>query len=255
MHTTALILGLSCLTLTSLSGATTELFENFDSATPDTSLGEPWVLHQADDPKLEYLVKADTQNLFGKGEGNNFLYLRDGGSQANIQLHAVIKPYGFGYSGQVEFTFYDPGISSVTKNANGLQLRLSTSDNNPGNSSTAFMIFLTNGAIYTNRPDSADINKTSRLGEYAMHQPHSLILVFNNGTSAVSYDKDRRTLESGTMDVWLDGVLIASGIEKHHTAAMRPLKNIAINGQASGMFSFFLDDIAAGSEITWVSSR
>lgn len=229
--------------------------DNFDSASAGTVLGSPWGLSVADnDGTLKYRITTDTGDLFGSGASNQFLSLSDTqNGNPNVQFYYASSGIA-SQTGQISFSFYDPQLSTVAASTNnsGLMLRLGTSNSSAaGNTTSPFGFFLYNGGIYTNTASAATIDKTNVLATYSFNSAHSLTVVYNNGTTGISYDNDTRTLAAGSFDIWLDGTIVATGLGKFNgNTSTASIANATLNGQSSGNFGFYLDDVAISTDIS-----
>lgn len=246
MNPAASLLGFF-LPLLPLAAGPVSFGDNFNSAPAGSVLGGRWILNVPHhDITLEYRITADGSNLFGQGPGNRFLALTDSvAGSPNLQFSTFFDTWLT--AGRVSFRFHDPQLSETSGNAVGLQLRLGTSDSSPaGNTTSAFGVFLHDGALYTNAPGSAFFDKHKPLATYSFSAPHTLSIVFNNGHDTRSYTENgaKHVLAPGTMHLWLDGALVASDLGRfnNYTAPV-PVANLTINGQSSGrFFVMYLDD-------------
>ncbi|MBC2596143.1 hypothetical protein H5P28_17890 [Ruficoccus amylovorans] len=231
--------------------------ENFQSYPSGSVLGSPWSLSVPDNGStLTYRIATDTSDLFGQGTSNKYLSLHDGVSGApNIQFYRTVSTPST--IGQISFSFYDP-LTSTTGGANntGLLVRLGTSTTGAaGNSTSPFGIFVSNGGIYTNSPGSSSIDTNNLLATYdtsPTRTAQELSIVFNNGTTDITYgDGDIYSLAAGRMDIWLNGIVVASGLTKfNNNTSTDGIGNVTFNGQSSGEFNMYLDDISYLSNIT-----
>lgn len=247
MHRLTSLLGL--LLLAALPSPCFALYfaDDFNASPAGSVLGSPWVLNVPhSDMTLEYRITADGTDLFGHGAGNRFLALTDSISgPPNIQFAAFFDVPSL--AGRVSFRFHDPNLTDSSGNSTGLQLRLGTSGvGSAGNTTSAFGIFLHNGGVFTNTPGAVTFDKRKPLASYSFAASHTLTLLFNNGTDALSYDNgSRHVLAPGTMHLWLDGVLIATDLGRFNNHDQsNPLANLTINGPSSGsFFVMYLDDV------------
>lgn len=229
--------------------------DDFSSYTAGATLGSPWTQSVPDNNgTLLYRVTADSGNVFGQGAANQYLSISDTLSgNPNLQFYYASSSIS-GSSGQLSFSFYDPQLTTVATSTNnsGMMLRLGTSTAGAaGNTTSPFGFFVYNGGIYTNSAGLATIDKTRVLATYSFTAAHTLTVVYNNGTTGVSYDNGARSVAASTFDVWLDGNVVATGLGKfNNNTSTAAIGNVTINGQPSGTVGYYLDNIAISSAIT-----
>lgn len=159
-------------------------------------------------------VVQDAGNLFQRGTTNRYLRLADtskaNGSAAygvnyNYLLSAASNAFtGAGQTGTLSFDFYEPTIAGAQ--GSGWMLRLGNGW--AGNGNTVFGLCLGQGQIRQVTGTNNIVGAT--LSSYAQNQLHTLTIVFNSSASAIRYPG--RRLPSGTMDIWLDEVRVATGV-------------------------------------------
>jgi lysophospholipase L1-like esterase len=159
-------------------------------------------------------VVQDSVNLFQRGTNNRYLRLADTskangsaayGANYNYLLSAASNAFtGAGQTGTLSFDFYEPTIAGAQ--GNGWMLRLGNGW--AGNGNTVFALCIGQGQIRRVTETYNQVGAT--LANYTPNQLHTLTIVFNSSSSTTRYPG--RLLPSGTMDVWLDEVRVATGI-------------------------------------------
>ena len=203
--------------------------ENFNSYPANSVIGSPWINTNADnDSSRKTRVLEDTENLFGEGTSNKYLYLyayQTGTS--NIGLYQSFNDnYGYGNLGQIDLEFYDPDVSTAAGSNYGLLIRLSTSGGLPSNGNSPFFITLYDGGIY-------DGDTKQLIANYDVNTPVEMSIVFNNSEFDADYANDI-TLESGSYDVWINGTMVGSGTRRDIADDLgKTLKSIIFNSPGS----------------------
>ncbi len=192
------------------------LTENFNAYTAGAALPARWGsgtwASVNNTSPFETLVEADTANLFGEGTSNNYLLMAStatstGGYGAMTNTLGTSIP-----AGSISFNFYQPTVTGAT--GNGFILRLC--NGTLGNGSTAFALALKNGGLYLATGAYLALNSTS-FASYSLDQKHAFTLYFNNNaTAGFNYTVSGTvySLAAGTMDVWVDGARVGSGLGK-----------------------------------------
>ncbi|MET0263478.1 MAG: PEP-CTERM sorting domain-containing protein [Rariglobus sp.] len=250
------LLPLLALSLTAAHAATI-LTENFNSYTPGVLPTGPapgiWANPSPgiidDNDSLFTRVVTDTTNRFGQGTSNQYLRLADT-SNANSALNynLAINDKPIGQVGTLSFNFYDP--SGDGAQGNGWLLRIGTG---AGNGATAFGLFLMNGQLRVATTNNVEPNSTA-FATYALDTVHSLTVFFNSSSSAVSYGTN--SLAANTMDVWLNGTIIATGLARSGgTVGDQTIDSFGFTRKVSGtagsdfVGELLLDNIAAYSGV------
>lgn len=154
-------------------------------------------------------IVTDSSNLFGEGTSNKYLRIADTSTTntaSTDNFNLSINDKVMGSVGTIAFDFYDP--SGDGAQGKGWLLRLAT---NPGNSATAFGLYLMNGQLQVATTNNVEPSGSS-FATYSLDTLHSLVIFFNSSSSAASYGGN--TLAANTMDVWLDGSIAATGLAR-----------------------------------------
>lgn len=206
------LIPLLALSLTAAHAATI-LTDNFNSYTPGvlTTGSGVWANPSPgsidDNTSLFTRVVTDTSNRFGQGASNQYLRLADTSNTNNaLNYNLAINDTSIGQVGTLSFNFYDP--SGDGAQGNGWLLRIGTG---AGNGATAFGLFLMNGQLRVATTNNVEPNATA-FATYALDTVHSLTIFFNSSSNAVAYGT--HSLAANTMDVWLNGSIIATGLAR-----------------------------------------
>lgn len=149
-------------------------------------------------------VVQDTEDLFGTGTGNRYLRLVDTTSGDPV-CGLEMRKTDIGQAGYLSFDFYQPEFTGTA--GDGWMLRIGTDSSN---ASTVFGLFLNNGKLFRAAGTSVGTGTWGEIGSYDLKKLNTIKVVFNSSANAITYDG--RTLASGTMDVWIGGTLIRSGV-------------------------------------------
>ena len=204
------ITAISTLPAINAANAATVFEENFDSYAKDALLpagtGTPWNLFYAPANEGTY-VRQDTGNYFGHGANGQYLdaSVVDKPRDKGYFLSSSPLPVNgnFGAVGQISFQIYQP--AAFTNMAAYLDLTVGAG----GNSNLTWGIGFSNGNIYLVRGSSA-VAVAPSLATYDYQKAYQITLAFNNSLEEVSYDG--HTLQSGGLDLWIDGKLVASNL-------------------------------------------
>ncbi|QYY37271.1 hypothetical protein [Ruficoccus sp. ZRK36] len=230
----------------SLLSAATIFSDNFNEYTSGAVLpsgdGYDWDSVTADNQAYAYVnVETDSANVFGKGVTNQYLYLANlTGATTAIKPNASSQTFTSSTTGQISFDFYDPDYEDFTQR--GFLLRLGTANYNGG---TIFAIYFHNGTLYYGTGSSVNMSAES-FASYTLDMLYQLDIVFNNSTTSLDYGNGQ-SVNSGTMDIWLNGVLVAENVASTGNQATGvSVKNInfTVGGSALQLDELYVDDIA-----------
>jgi hypothetical protein len=203
-------------------------------------------------------VTLDGTNLFGLGTDNKYLSIYfsrlagSGGTSTNGPvLYTATGRSGYGSSGEVSLRFYDPGVATGSVAFSRILIRLSTSSGQPSNANSPFALGISKGQIY--KIANSRMAMGDSIGTYALRMAHNLTFVFNNTNADIGYDGGRHIVSKGTMDIWLNGQLLESGVAMLGSIPVNAaMKSIAINAIAAPTTAITMnfDDISLSSSIT-----
>jgi hypothetical protein len=140
-------------------------------------------------------VMGDTNNVMGDGTGNQILFFQNIAAKPD-QYVTWLAADGLPSASalKVSFDFYEPSTTT-----GGLTVYAGT-DPYAANPVNAFR--LVDGFV-------------EPAGGYTLDAPHHLDVIFNETGAALEYDDPASaisTLDSGLMDIWIDGVQAADGV-------------------------------------------
>lgn len=248
-------LSLICLLCAvSVASAATVFNENFDSYTAGAQLpvglssgGFKWASAAAVNRTTAFEdVTTDTNNYFALGTSNQYLRLAilNGATTSDVKPAATINDVTVGTIGQVSLNFYDP--SNVDFTGRGFLLRVGTGNSN---GTTAFGLYFRNGALYYGTGSSVNLSASS-IATYTLDTLYSLSIVYNNTNGSYTYGS--QTLNSGTMDIWLNGVLAASGVASTGNVTLGTSLdnlNFTVNGSTLMLDELLVDNITMSDTI------
>jgi hypothetical protein len=191
-------------------------------------------------------VVTDSSNIFSS-DSNQYAEMTATGltSAPNVNSYAdATTPAS--ETGQLSFSFYDP--STATHAGFGWSLRIGSL--NAGNSNTAFGIFINDGSLVLS--DGTGVNYGDVITTYTQDAVQQLDIVFNNSISSLDYGTG--VVASGTMDVYLNGVLVGDDLAGSGGLAIgETIGNINFTAKTSEETPFsgtlYLDDLSLNSSI------
>lgn len=163
----------------------------------DEAPGGPWTaLSGAAEGVGSVLVRQDSEELFGKGPGNQYMEYLGIGDTAPMSLRALGVLAGPGESEvvTVSFLLHEPEDAPQ----GGIDLFLYAGDRAVAN--RAQRVIVGNGAVGG--------------AAYARGSTHQIDVVVNNSNDTETYADG--TIQPGTFDVWINGELAFAGQERDH---------------------------------------
>lgn len=193
--------------------------DNFDGHTADTTPGAPWTGSIGAETGGDLIATADTANLFQSGTQNQFLLFRNDTDtvgmalQANDVISAEVLTFSLdvfepttAFNDLTDLWFYNGNIAGA---------------NNIGR------VRFGRGQI------NLDTNLT-----YGHDTLAHFDIILNNSTEAFSYGDGE--LASGTLDIWLDGTLLGSGIALGGSRGT--VNGFQLNTPTGGMQEIYFDN-------------
>jgi len=216
------ILGLLVVTSLSAVNADTIFEETFNTYEKDQLLpagaGTPWYGAPSTSGFGTY-VRQDTQGYFGHGTTNRYLEASATNSVRNngyfLSSNALPISGNLGTVGQISFQIYQPGAFTDTMGA-----FFDLTSGVGGNANLTWGISFSNGKIYLVQGSAAVIGGPV-LATYDYQKAYTITLAFNNSLEDISYDG--HTLESGGLDLWIDGELVAGNLARYVSETRPPL--------------------------------
>ncbi|AHF90821.1 anchor protein [Opitutaceae bacterium TAV5] len=192
-------------------------------------------------------VETDTLDLFGSGTANQYLRFQAVATTSSTYHNVATNFQNIATTGQISLRFYEPVDAAAT--GSGFILRIGRGAT--ANSGTAFGLAFQSGTLYATT--GASVGVGGALATYSQTTAHTLTVVFNNSTSNVTYD-GTRSLVANTMDVWLNGTLVASGVAKSGELATNAIINgINFTAKNGSVGTLCIDDVAVSDTISITS--
>ncbi|QYY37250.1 hypothetical protein [Ruficoccus sp. ZRK36] len=203
------LLGISLVaTLPCLSQATVIYSEDFESYTAGSAIQQLNVdpeshwLYSTNKNDVSFTAQDDATDIFSSSS-NQYGVISDTSTTNNQSISIATTKFAATETGSLTFDFYDSSQSLF--NGEGFLLRIGPDS---GNGGTAFGLWIQNGTIYS--ATGAGSWQSTSLSSYTLNTAHNLNIVFNNSSDAVGYEGD--TIDSNTMNIYLDGVLIGDNL-------------------------------------------
>lgn len=205
--------------------------DDFSSHVAGTTPDEPWT-SVTDNPQItgSVLIQKDIENRFGKGADNQYLeYIANGDG-------AIVARSQNTFSSDL-ITFSVRLITPTPVGELGYSWFIFNVGNASGSNNRA-QVFTLDNRISTTFPEAG-----SRIGgrEYPQNVPVQIDLVINNRSASVEYG-DGQIIESGTTDIWIDGVLARAGFASQNNK-LGPISTFELNVDGRAKQHLLVDEI------------